>query len=125
MTFKELLNDEKTAREIKEALKASDAKTDSESIAVLIEEAKKHGVDVTENEIRLYLVSKMELSEDEMANLAGGAQCTSDYAEYADVCWFAETCFATFLHPDGTCEHLNRCWSDYCCFSGDHQIDME
>ncbi len=72
MTLLELLKDEKVNKEFIEALKAADLKDEDECIALLTAEAKKHGVEVSADEIKNFL-AKVPLSEDELDNVSGGS----------------------------------------------------
>lgn len=71
MTLLELLKDEKVNKEFIEALNAADLKDEDGCIALLTSEAKKHGVEVSEDEIKDFL-AKVPLSDDELDNISGG-----------------------------------------------------
>lgn len=71
MTLLELLKDEKVNKEFVEALKAADLKDEDGCIALLTAEAKKHGVEVSADEIKDFL-AKIPLSDDELDDVSGG-----------------------------------------------------
>lgn len=71
MTLVELLKDEKVNKEIIDALKGADLKDEEGCITLITSEAKKHGVEVSADEVKDFL-AKVPLSDEELDNVSGG-----------------------------------------------------
>ena len=72
MTLKELLENKDIKNEIEDAINKTNPQNDAEWVAALINEAKNHGIEANENEVRALLVAKMPIDEEAMENISGG-----------------------------------------------------
>ncbi len=71
MTFLELLKDETLSEELLESIDNADLENDEECVEFIANEVKKHGVEVTKEEIQAFL-EKQPLSDDELDQVSGG-----------------------------------------------------
>lgn len=72
MTFLEFLKDETLSEELLESLDNADLEDEDECISFIAKEVKKHGVEVTKEEVQSFL-DKQPLSDDELDQVSGGA----------------------------------------------------
>lgn len=114
MTLKELLENKDIKNEIDEAIKKTDPQSDKEWVMALIDEAKNHGIETNENEVRALLVAKMPIDEESMDNIAGGKKVYSDgYSDCTsnDFCMFDMSCITAY----SSCHYNYYCVESYAC----------
>lgn len=72
MTFLEFLEDETLSNELLENMENADLESEEECVEFVMNAVKKHGVEVTEDEIQSFL-DKQPLSDEELDQVSGGA----------------------------------------------------
>lgn len=107
-----LRSDEAKAAEYKRALesaKENGAKSDSEALSMA---AAAVGADLAPEQVEQFFAGCLEVNDDDLEFVAGGAQ-----GNPLEACVLVDYCFTVLIHDSDNDSKQMPCWNDYTCIA--------